>query len=1012
MGTVPSQIEEIEEERNIECYVCGERKIFQVPYVANLEAGSGYTIFIIDWSPSMNHIISQGLNDITNELVNKYNLIGSSSFIYFSTRNIISDTPYADVRNKLQTCQTNIISAIETAKNKVNRLRSVSRSIIIKLVFISDGEDTCHSKIEFNRLLSQIAVGFNCSNIAFTSIGIGKEFPTHVAMTLRKTFDTVHRLSQGVQIVTDIEEYRTALEWMLSEQRCLCVLESSVPISSDLWSPLSKDTTSGNMVFVQRDTEEVTFVSRNETQIHTILCRLNLAPIKAATTQLIIRQLINTLNQLSYTQADRMQLRERAVQASALAAALFEDWSQNAKRAENLLQKIEVKRQREDNYQIKCLLLAELSRMCDGSFVNTMTEHEAALRMDLQRDISNVRRIDKKIKRHGVQRDEWPELRDAFIRNMRKESLQTQLRELTEEDWKECQCAITMSSPAESLLSPNFLEALQLIDNPYDFIQDLECLPPGLGVMIEYNDAMTHEPFNIRIRSMVRHVQLIAYTKYLSDGVDTPFGKICTLPVGDGEEEEFNATVLVLPANFANILAPFIRQKLTSLVLTFTIQQSADFLDSNTHLGALAACTMFLVQEANSGFRDSRLKLIKDTFNLVYRGQGDYRAREDIRQYYEFMTSNPQCAAVSEKSEILEKYGFGAKCPGLAKLSLFLVCCDDICISLKFELFTSLLQEAVGRMVSGCSLTDLYYLENVEVSMPDVSWEEIETEIGPLTRFFTWQDCKTAIELKCERINTSVQAESRMKFEKIWKMSPNRLGSISLTALKALGEYLFNGCESLFSTEKIEVMVFHGINIGCSYERATTPLKSIECVREEVMRSLTQEQVFKIRAQRLTGFLTTGEHRHMHCLREAHVLGQCLPMTLAQLEELPDVQRCIKEGELQRESLAAQLRYNPVTKLPFFICCINTCPHYGLVRRDSSEHFRLVTEADFFLKGLHKTIAKYYKSHTAEQIIELTIQGIECNGGITVNVNFKKVEYFQHILAVVKEIVKIYKNHD
>ena len=1018
MGTVPSHIEEIQEQRDIECYVCGERKIFQVPNVGNLENESGYTIFIIDWSPSMNHIISQGLNNITNELVNKYNLIGSSSFIYFSTKNIVSDTPYTDVRDKLQTSQTNIISAIETAKKKISRLRSVSRSIIIKLVFISDGEDTCHSKIEFNRLLSQIAVGFNCSNIAFTSIGIGKEFPTHVAMTLRKTFDVVQRLSQGVQVVTNVEEYRTALEWLLSEQRCLCVLESSIPLSSDLWSPLCPDATSGNMAFVQRETEEVTFIGRTETQIHTIHCRLVPAPIQAATTQLIIRQLINTLNQLSYTPVPRVQLRERAVQANTLAAALFEDWSQNAKRAENLLQKIEVKRQREANYQIKCLLLAELSRMCDGSFVNTMTEHEAALRLDLQRDISNVRRIDKKIKRHGIQREEWPALRDAFVHNLRKVSLQTQLRELTEEDWKECQCAITMTSPAESLLSPNFLEALQLIDNPYDFIQDLECLPPGLGVMIEYNDAMTHEPFNIRISSMVRHVELIAYNKYLSDGVDTPLGRICSLPVGDGEVEEFNATVLVLPANFANILAPFIRQKLTSLVLTFTIQQSADFLDVNTHLGALAACAMFLVQEGNSGFRDSRLKLIKDTFNLVYRGQGDFPARQDIAQYYEFITSNPQCAAVSENSGIMDKYGLGAKCPGLAKLSLFLICCDDICTSLKLELFTSLLQEAVGRMTSDCSLSDVFYLENIEVSMPTVSWEDIETEIGPLTRHFTWQDCRAAIELRCERINASVQAESRMEFERIWKMRPNRLGSISLPTLKALGEYLFNSCElhapllSLFSPEKLEVMVFHGINTSGSHERATTPLNPIGVVREAVLRNLTQERVSKIRAQRLTDLLAAGEPRHMHCLRESHLLGTCLPLTLAQIEELPDVQRCIKAGELERDSLAAQLRYNPVTKLPFFICCISTCPHYGLVRRDANEHFRLVTEADFFLKGLHKTIAKYYKSHTAEQIIELAIQGVECNGGRTANETFKKVEYFQHLLTLVKEVIKTYKKLD
>ena len=1018
MGIAPSQLEETEEEKNIECYVCGDRKIFQVPNAANLKNETGYTIFVIDWSPSMNHIITQGLNDITNELVSKYNLIGNSSFIYFSTRNITSDTPCSNVRDKLQTSQTNIISAIESVKKKITRVRSVSHSIIIKVIFISDGEDTCHTKTEFNQLLSQIAVGFNCSNIAFTSIGIGKEFPTHVAMTLRNTFETVHRSSQGVQVVTNIEEYGTALDWLLSEQRCLCVLESSVPLSSDLWSPLSTDATTGNMVFVQMETEEVTFTCRNETQIITIRCRLTPAPNQAAPTQLIIRQLINTLNQLSYTSLDRIELRDRAVQAKTLAAALFEDWSENVKRTENLLQKIEVKQQREVNHQIKCLLLAELSRMCDSSFVNTMTEHEAALRMDLQRDISSVRRIDRKIRRHGIQRDEWPELRDAFVRNLGKGPLQTRLRELTEEDWKECRCAITMISPAESLLSPNFLEALQLIDNPYDFIQDLECLPPGFGVMIEYNDAMTHEPFNIRISSMVRHVELISYTKYLSDGVDSPLGKICRLPVGEGEVEEFNATVLVLPANFANILAPLIRQKLTSLVLTFTIQQTADFLDVNAHLGALAACAMFLVKEANSVFRDSRLKLIKDTFNIVYRGQGDYPAREDICQYYELITSNPQCAAVSENSEIVEKYGLGAKCPGLAKLSLFLICCDDICISLKFELFRSLLHEAVGRIVSGWSLTELFTLENAEVSMPVVSWEEIETEIGPLTKYFTWEECKAAIELKCEQINISVQAESRIKFDKIWKKNPNRLGSMSLPALKALGEYLFTGCElltsllTLFSQENIEVMVLHGINISCSYERATTPLKSIECAREETLRNLVHERVSKIRAQRLTEVLTEGEYSHKGCIRECHLQGTCYPMTLEQIEELPDVQRCIKDGKLQRDRLAAQLRYNPVTKLPFFICCIDSCPHYGLVRRDASEHFRLVTEADYFLKGLHKTIAKYYKSHTAEQIIQLTIEGVECNGGKTANENFKRVEHFKSLLAFVKEIIKTYKKLD
>ncbi|KAI6654798.1 VWA domain CoxE-like protein [Oopsacas minuta] len=1013
MGTVTSQPEEIEDNRNIDCYISGESKIFKVPQIGK----KGYTIFIIDMSPSMNFIISKGLNNITNELVNKYNLIGSSSFIYFSTKNIISDTPYADVGSKLETSQTNIISAIETAKKKITRLRSVFASTIIKLVFISDGEDTCHSKEQFNELLLNIARGFNCSLISFASIGIGKEFPTHVAMTLRETFNTVQCMTQGVQIVTDVEEYRTALDWLLSEQNILSVLESSVPISYDIWSPPVHEAVSGNIAFVDRNIEEVTIVSRSETHIYTILCRLRPTPIQAEITQLIIRQLINMINQLSYTQIDRVQLRDRSIQAHTLATALFEDWSKNVKRAENLLQKIELKKQREANYQIKCLLLAELSRMCDGSFVNTMTEHEAALRMDLQRDISNVHRIDRKIKRHGLQREEWPTLRDAFVRNLKKVSLQTQLQELTQEDWKDCQCAITMTSPAESLLSPNFLEALQLIDNPYDFIQDLECLPPGLGVKIEYNDAMTHEPFNIRICSMVRHVELISYSKYLSDGVNSPCGRLCRLQVGDGEVEEFNATVLVLPANFANILAPFIRQKLTSLVLTYTIQQSADFLDVNTHLGALAACTMFLVQEPNYGFRDRRLKLIKDTFNLVYRGQGDYPAREDIQQYYEYITCTPECAAVSEKIEITDKYGYGAKCPALAKLSLFLVCCDDICISLKFELFTCLLQESVCRMVNGCSFTEVYQLENLEVNMLDITWEQLETKIGPLVKYFTWSDCKSAIELKCEQSNTSVEAEPRMNLEKIWRMKPNRLGSVDLPGLKALGEYLFNNCElqtslqTIFSPENIEQFVYHGICINCSYQRATTQLKCIEVVREAVKRILTQEQVLKFKSQRLTEFLTIGEARHMHCIREAHEKGTCFPMSLEQIQALPDVQRCIQAGELQVNTLAAQLRYNPRTKLPLYICCINTCPHYGLVRRDASEHLRVVSEADFFLKGLHKTISKYYKTHTAKQIIDMTIQGVECNGGITVNTNFNKQNY-EHLIELVKDIVKIYKQQE
>ena len=1017
MGIGASQPEEVINAKDIKCYLSGERKIFRVPEIGNPEDEEGYTIFIIDWSPSMNFIISQGFNNITNELVNEYNLVGRSSFIYFSTKNIISDIPLTNVASKLETSQTNIISAIATAKKKINRLRSLSASTVIKMVFISDGEDTCHTDFQFTEMLLTIARGFNCSHLSFASIGIGTEFPTHVAMTLRETFNTVQSMTQGVQVVTNVDEYRIALNWLLSQQNHLCELESSVPLASDLWSPPATDTTSGNIVFVHTDVGEVILVNRTDTHIYTTHCNLVPAPIQADDTQLIIRQLINIINQLSYTEIDRVQLREKAMQANALATALFEAWSENVKKAENLLQKIEVKQQREANYNIKCLLLAELSRMSDGSFVNTMTAHEAVLRMDLQRDISNVRKIDRKIKRHGIQREEWPALRDAFVRNLEKASLQAQLQELTEEDWKECQCAITMTSPAESLLSPNFLEALQLIDNPYDFIQDLECLPPGLGVKIAYNDAMTHEPFNIRICSMVRHVELISYTKYLSDGVDSPCGRVCRLPVGEGEVEEFNATVLVLPANFANILAPFIRQKLTSLVLTFTIQQSADFIDVNTHLGALAACSMFLVQEASSGFRARRLKLIKDTFNLVYRGQGDYPAREDIRQYYEYIVCNPECAAVSEKVEITDKYGYGAKCPALAKLSLFLVCCDDICDSLKFELFTSLLQESVCRLVNGSSYTDLYRLENVEVCTPTITWETIESEIGPLIQYFSWTECRSAIQLKCEQTNISVEAESRVYLDKIWRMKPNRLGSIDLPGLKALGEYLFNDCDlqtsllSIFSAEKLEQMLYHGICINCSYARATTPLKSLEVVREEVRRILTQEQVHKIQSQRLDEFLAIGEARHMQCLREAHEKGICLPMSIEQIQALPDVQRCIKAGELDVDRLAEQLRYNPRTKLPLFICCINTCPHYGLVRRDSSEHFRLVTEADFFLKGLHKTIAKYYKTRTVEQIIDLTIKGVECNGGAAVNANFKQ-QYYQSLIGLVKEVIKSYKEQE
>lgn len=714
MGQVLTK--EIQEQDDVECFISGERKIFTVPHIAN-EVENNYVLFIIDWSPSMRHILGKGLNTITNNLVQKYNLVGKCSFIYFSTRNIISDTPYTDqqVEPRLKPSQTNIISAIDAAKKKITKVRSLSKTILIQLIFISDGEDTCHSEDEFKRLLSQIAVGFNCSQLSFNSIGIGKEFPTHVAMTLRKNFHTINHVSQGVQIVTDVEEYERALEWLLSHLHS-SVLESNIPLSTDLWSPPETVINSGNVVFVGKDVEEVRFIFQDETLIKTVSCRLIPTPMRAETIQSIIQQLINTLNQLSYTQPDRTQLKNWAVEASTLAVALYEDWTDNARRAENLLQKIEVKRQRELNYKIKCLLLAELKRMSDGSFVNTMTPHEAALRMDLQRDLSTVHKIDRKIRRHGIQREDWAELLDSFVNNLRKNSFQDRLQELTEEDWKECRCAITMTSPADSLLSPNFLEALRVIDNPYDFIQDLECLPPGFGVMIKYNDAMTHEPFNIRISGMVRHVELISYCKYLSDGVDSPCGRVCRLPVGEGEVEEFNATVLVIPANFANILAPFIRQKLTSLVLTFTIQQSADFLDANTHLGALAACAMFLVQDGNCGFRNRRLKLIKDTFNLVYRGQGDFKAREDIREYFEFITSTPKCAAVSEKQEILEKYGMGAKCPALAKLALFLICCDDICLALKFELFTNLLQESIGRIGSGCSLSDLFMLEQISIN--------------------------------------------------------------------------------------------------------------------------------------------------------------------------------------------------------------------------------------------------------------------------------------------------------
>lgn len=649
---------------------------------------------------------------------------------------------------------TNITAAAEILHEHLLELRRSGRRRFT-VVLVSDGQGSTENLIEVCEEIraSCLEASVPCEEqpdsastsstgavLEFTTVGVGSDFPTAIAMSIRNVLHNGRASVPLVSLVDDVEDVGGALEGLKEflEPHTLSFAVLDPPVCTSPWpssvSAIEQDT----VYVVPKGTSFLKLLSaaveENGSSVSgakPLTCALVEHPWTPAILCATGRQWMWTLQSLSMRNAvERETIKSRAEVVLQLIYEAHQSISEYLLEEERAILKASVlerlTRKRTRSTQIVLNgLCKELRTLADGTLLDGLTDEEMAQRLAIGTVEGKYHQ--RALRWKGIGSADFLRLRSKFVDLLGDpEMLDAISQQASSESSEGLRSAISLESNSDILCQPGLREAISQIPSQYFLLDVLPLV--GLAVHVIRSNASMINPWATQVRNLAVHTPVLDTLSLIAFNSQQSFdaGISVSLSAGDNQREVLNSVCCVVASkDHAAAVRPFLTSGLYRVLHTYCTCGNVDMLENAAHLALLAAVLCHMLDEKARGRRR------QDWFDLVLLTIRElYPSYSPAKEgFLKALTLDPALTLVTESQMST------TKCESTSKvIGLCLPWKDAIPLSRRTAIVEHLCKEWFGRAIGARrGIADWFELENVDISFTGVGQSQAVVDLDNLT---------------------------------------------------------------------------------------------------------------------------------------------------------------------------------------------------------------------------------------------------------------------------------------
>lgn len=522
------------------------------------------------------------------------------------------------------------------------RLLVYDKATPTTVLFVSDGADTTGNGIK--SIVNDCAALPWPTAINFICWGIGRGFPTELAMGIREKLHTGPTSSPPVILMDNSSRPYDDLSLQSDQIKQYIRFTKSTITPAVFTSPWDTEGSlsvgSGSLVFVPAGCEWVEVdgvrvdLCDEEPQMETVLA--------------LVRAWTSSLQLLSMKEPFATSIRPKGMALLAWIDAINEDRlrrraERKAKRAllvESVAERMGRKLDRGEDLAWSTIH-REARQLAEGNVLSDLSDADKAQRLKIGTVTGKYHQ--KALDLKGINSEDFSRMRKSFV------SVLAALAFPPSYVCSQAQSILSLENTWDVLQQPDLVAAVDGCESQFEWV---ECFPLiGDGVFWVRSNASMINPFAIHVKSVPRIVQVIDSLCLVLKGNEMTFG-----------EETVNAIVPLFSASDA-VLAPVLSSALFKLLVHFQVVGNVDTYDSMSYLAALSALWTYFAALETSSFRAERMQKVVDTALLAYGGNKAFEVYCSLAA-----AGDPRCLVTDHPSN--QVGGVYVKCESLQKLFL------------------------------------------------------------------------------------------------------------------------------------------------------------------------------------------------------------------------------------------------------------------------------------------------------------------------------------------------------
>jgi hypothetical protein len=861
---------------------------------------------------------------------------------------------------------TNITAAATMLLEYLRILRSQGcREFIV--VFVSDGQGTVDNLEEVcNKIRTEcLAVDEHETEpiLEFTAVGVGRLFPTSVAMQFR---NALHNGSAAIPLVTLVdsnEEFEDAFDGLSdiwTERRSVRFRVFDTAATLTPWGEFQESihVEPGQSFIIPDATESVSVCleSGPGEGWNPIVCRVR----SSAWTD---RDAVDTFKQYLWElQAEGLQMGVRKEDVKGRAAVALEDL---------MIAAVEVSSEGRDDFQTVNervarklhrgleLVLSGLERefrfLVEGSILTDLSDQELAQRLAI--GTMEGKYHAKALSWKGLSLSDFIHIRDEFVSLLDNIELLSRVEAVREEEENAgLRSAILLESNSDVLNERGLGRAISKITSQYFLVDVLPVV--GLAVKLERSNASMINPWAVRVRFISAHSPVLDTLSLLRGGsVDSIHGVQVEMSAGSGESEVMNSVCcLVSSAKCGEALKPFLTSRLYQVLHTHCACGNTDTLDRGAHPALLAAVLCFMLADIENGIcRESWMETVHVTLRELYPSYGTGRGG-----FVAAMLSDPGSAMVTESplSSI--------RCQSMSKpIALALSWKHQIPMERRLSIVDHISKEWIGRALGDkrkwddwFELEEIVYTSSYGAFDTTVDvYEKLYRRVQDLGPFFLLSAAEKVVRAVMARVRIRVQAgRAILKSASMGSVHEFRDGAVTFQTIRSFGRLFLDDVAWDLTEEDVTRYLFHSIEFGRSSRDREGD--AVPCISWELAEKLYPIYASNKARYVLRGLLHRVRREFLSEMESGHDRTPENWPRPASLSEILAIRRNLNLPDAD----AVALGYRADVGLCRCCCMFPKCPLYMVIprrHRDVGQHLSdALSRTGGVVPGLSVTVAR------------------------------------------------------